>query len=447
MTQGSIHTNGQKPRWAAPAPCAGVSTELIGLGPTRYLEDRNPDDLEAAALLRAFTAGNASLRRSQETVNARSAEVVTRYQAARTHIDRVDRFRGRGSVVEAVDEKGRVVRRHVKDGPEDRRRRAIRPGLLWVVLGASALFDAAFIGSIMQMIFDVDWTDLLFYLAYLPGIGIAVCLYVAGAELATHLLRRRERLNRRRKLPPLTPAVVLRRLFWEWRPEPLERQEDDLPWPRLSGPVLFGTLVLGLLSVAALVRALSAARESSWLMDYVPAFVVLIVLLSIGAVAVKVQSHNPYTDSSERAERQLEGVEKRADELIREARDSVAEHGKAWDALQSAISTAKATAREVVEEACAVMLETRSSRTKRDEVKIALPLVWLAWPAEHGSVHRSDTQLPGLDLTLLDYATEAADRYRPETLARSLEAANDRLNGQFQSPRTTSADQVTGHGR
>ncbi|MFC8298364.1 hypothetical protein ACIQH6_24545 [Micromonospora orduensis] len=441
MTDGTIHTNGRAPRWVAPASCAGAPADPIGLGPTRY---ENPDDLEAAALLRAFTAGNASVRQSQEPVNAASAEVVARYHAARGRIDQVDRFRARGSVVEALDENDRVVRRHAGDGPEDRRRRAMHPRLLWFVLGLSALFDASFIGSLMQQIFDVDWKHPLFYFAYLPGVGIAVCLYAAGVELATHLLRRRDRLSRRRTLPPLNPAVALRRLFWDWRPEPLDRREDDLPWSRLPGPVLFGALVLGLLGVAALVRAQSEAAEFEWLAVYQPAFVVLLILLSIGAIAVKVQSHNPYADSSERAERRIADAEGRADRLVQEARDAVAAHGQSWDALQSAISAAKATAREVVEEACAVLLETRSRGRKRDDTKITLPLVRLAWPAETGSVTRDDTQLPGLDLGLLDYAAKAAERYRPEGLESCLQAAVDKLNGQFEALRTDVDDPTPG---
>ncbi|MGW4499907.1 hypothetical protein ACWENR_15010 [Micromonospora sp. NPDC004336] len=441
MAEGSTRTNGRRPRWVAPASCAGAPGDPIGLGPTRYSEE-NPNDLEAAALLRAFTAGNASLRHSQEAVNTAGADMVTRYHLARARIDDVNRFRAVGSVVEACEENDRIVRRHTGDGPEDRRRRLMPPKLLWVVLGVSALFDASFIGDLMQQIFDVDWRHPLYYFAYLPGIGIAVCLYASGVALATHLFRRQDRLSRRRRVAPLNPAVALRRLFWDWRPEPLERRADDLPWSRLPGPVLAASLVLALLGVAALVRAQYAADEFDSLAIFQPVFVVLLILLSVGAIAIKVQSHNPYADSSERARDKVRTADRQAADLIGEARDAVAAHAKAWNALRSSISTATATAREVVEEACAVMLETRGRRTPRDRVDIDLPLLWLAWPTENDAGPRADTQLPGLDLGLLDYATDVAERYEPKELDRRLQEAIDRLNGQFELDRRAADGQA-----
>ena len=435
MTDVDSRLNGRKPVWAAPGSCSGSADDLIGLSPARYAED-NPDDHEAAALLRAFTAGNASLRESQGLVNAAGAELVSRYHAARAAIDGIDRFRSTGSVSEACEENARVVQRHTGDGPEDRRRRAVHPAALWVVLVVSAVFDASFIGSVMQQIFDVGSDNILYYFAYLPGVGIAVCLYAAGALLAEHLFRRRERLGRRRMVPKLNPAVAFRRAFWDWRPQMQVRRSDDLPWSRLPGPVLFTAFVFVLLGLAALARARESVREIPALRPYLVVFVVLIVLLSIGAVALKVLSHNPHAASSKQAKDLVSKAEEQATALVRDARWAAAEHVKAWNAVHAAIGTAEARAREVVEEACARMLETRARRSPRDTTKITLPLVWLAWPGGNGQEPRRDTELPGLDRSIVKYAAEAAARHAPEPLEAALQAAVDQLNKQFDVGRT-----------
>ncbi|MCP3785303.1 hypothetical protein NLX85_18240 [Micromonospora sp. A3M-1-15] len=425
-------TNGR--RWAGPVPCQRGAPELIGLSAPGKVQE-SVEDLEAAALLRAFGAGNAVLSESQPTVDAARDDMIDKWRVARTAIDAVTRRRLAGSVAEAVAAHARVAHRHAEDGPEERTDRTMWKYMVWITLAVAALFDASFIGNVMQRVMGVGPDSWQYQFAYLPGLGIALCLLASGNLLAVHLFRRRDRLSRRRTLGPLNPAVALKRVFWHWRPAEVTREESDLPWSRLFVPVLFVVLTLGMLAALAYVRAYSG-KGFATLAGFQVVFVALLLLLSIAAIAVKVQAHNPYADHAKRVKRERGKAERGTEKVIGEARRQVAEHAQSWQQLQSTISAAESTARETVEAACADILETRGRQGVRGPIQ--LPLVQLRWPDRPETTdEEGETQLPGLNLQLLQGARNVANEFKPGTLTELLETEIAALQGQLQPAHRT----------
>ncbi|GAA2362160.1 hypothetical protein [Dactylosporangium salmoneum] len=433
MAELSSNNGARTGRWSGPVPCsrdAGPVPIRIG-SPTQVTQ--SVDDLEAAALLRAFNTGNASLREALPGIRLACDLVINRFQEAAAAIDRVATFRAVGSAAEACRQREQMVSDHADDGPEDLRRRSIPKWLVWAVLAIASVFDGQFVGSLVQRILDLPDGSLFAYLAYLPAVGMALCLLLAGDKLAEHLFRRRARVTRRRLLPALNPVILLRRIFWEWRPEPLERHVADLPWPRLTFPVLAAASTVGLLGVAAYVRATTAGAAFDDLADYRWAFVVILLLLSVSAIGVKVQSHNPFADRADAVARGVERARTRSERDIDAAREALGEHGKAWNALQSAISGAKGRAREVFEEGCAAILEDRG----RNGVggRLPLPLVRLRWPRDDERLATEpdddEPQLPDLNLAVLRDARDVAQRYSHGRLEERLNGEVAQLHAQF----------------
>lgn len=417
---GDVVDNG---RWQAPVQCP-VSPVLLGSPmtppPTPRLED-----IEAAALLRAFGSGNAALLASQPALDEASDRVVERYHAAHAAIDEISRLVARQKVYEARRAESDVTERHANDGPEDLRRRAVPKWMVWIVLLLAAIFDAAFVGTVVQSIFGVGPDSLLYRLAYLPGVGLALCLLASGHSLAEHMFRHKVRATRARRRKPTNPWQVLRKVFWHWRSEEQTREDRDLPWARLAGPVFFAVLAVGVLAAGAGVRALDSSTSRP---AYIPVFMGLLVLLSVSAIAVTVISHNPYADSAAKANRDVSTVEKQAKSLVGAARKELVAHSKAWNYLRSTITTAEGDAVRIVEEECARILEDRGRRGV--EGPLRLPLTVLRWP-EEGEEPTSESVLPALRLEILQNARDVASRHSPNTLQDAFDRVVAALHQQF----------------
>jgi hypothetical protein len=375
--------------------------------------DERLADLEAAALLRAFAAGNTSLISSQDRLNAVCDEVVETFRTTQLCIDAVLRYKAIGLAARASDAADAVARRHAQDGPEDRRRRSMWRWLSWATIGLAAVFDTTFVGNLVQRILGVGTGSLMYYLAYLPGIGMALCLLAAGTVLGEHLFRRRGRINHRGTRTRLSP--------WP----------DDLPPPRLFGPVLFTVLIVGLLGTGAYVRAVLAGQSFVQLASLQPMFVVLLLLLSISAIAVKALSHNPYADSAKDARLLVERATRESTALVERARESLARHTRTWIRLRSTMASAEGNARRVVEQACARILEDRWHRGAGGPLQ--LPLAVPRWPREDGEPY-PESALPVLEFELLDYARGIARQYHPEQLEKTLAEAVTALHAQFERP-------------
>jgi F0F1-type ATP synthase assembly protein I len=428
----STNQNGANGRhWPSPVPCPALPFEqpIDAIGPQTIEAEEDIDALEAAALMDAFDQGNASLRASLPRIDDAAGQAEADFQSAGGAIDALDRLRDTRSVEEAADLHAKVLKRHADDGPEDRRRRGFfKPWMVWVVLVAAAVFDASFVGNLTQRILGVGPHSLIYYLAYLPGIGMALCLLAAGTFLAENLYRRRMWISRRRRREPLTPWRVLRRTLWWWREQPQIREPDDLPWYRVAVPMICAVATTGLLGVIAYIRALRAGAQFAALRELQPVFVILLLLLSIAAIALKVLSHNPCADSAEEAQKGLERMSKRVERDTATARSAVTNAVKSANHLNTLIVNAESDARSTVERACARLLAERGHRNRAGE--IVLPLVYLRWPAGIGTP-AGQTELPGLSLALLDGARRESDEYRPDVLSNRLAATVGEIHQQF----------------
>jgi hypothetical protein len=427
-------TNGA--RWQSPVPCPRLTWDQAAEPLTIHTvhPEDDIDAMEAAALMDAFEQGNAALRASLLRIDDAAGQVEAEFQRAASAIDALDRLRDTRSVEEAASMHAAVLRRHADDGPEDRRRRGfVKPWMTWVVLGVAAVFDASFVGNLTQRIFGVGPHNPMFYLAYLPGIGMALCLLTTGAVLAQNLYRRRMWVSRRRRREPLNPWLLLRRAVWWWREQPQEREPDDLPWYRITLPLLSVVVMVGLSGVIAYIRASQAGTQFAALRDLQPVFVILLLLLSVAAIGTKVLSHNPCADSSEEAAKKLDKMSGQVDKDITTARSAVTEAVKSVSRLRTLINNAECDARSTIERACARMLTERGRRNRAG--KLVLPLVSLRWPAQDGVVPPR-TELPGLNLAVLDDAKRTFARYQSATLSYRLDRTIGEINLQFHAARS-----------
>lgn len=414
-----------RPSWTAPLPCSNTPSAPAALPPEPTIQQI--DDVEAAALLRAFKQANASLARAHETLHEKSKEMLASFQDAAHAIDGVARYTAGGSIGRATDLDEEIERRHAADGPESRRRRRVPGWLVWPPLAASAIFDGAFVGLVVQQMLNVGKQDVVYYLAYLPGGGMALALWATGTMLAENLFRHRDRSSRRPQRERLTPWTVAKRLFWLWRPERQQRQPHDLPWPRLSIPFLLTVLVLALLGVFGYVRAALAIRNFPELKSVLPIFVILLVMLSVSAIALKVLAHNPYADSSAEAAEAMLRTQQAASASRKRANDGVARHTAEWNAFQAAIARAEGEARQVLEEGCALLLDARGRRGRRGTLR--LPLDGPRWPPELWTGEPGGG--PRIDWALLSYARDLSRRRHPKLLEKRLAKATAAQNEQL----------------
>lgn len=368
------------------------------------LDEERLGDLEAAALLRAFAAGNVSLVSAQERLNAVCDAVVESYRVAQLSLDMLVRYKAVGHAALARNAADTVVRRHAHDGPEDPRHRPMWRWLVAVTVGLAGVFDTTFIGNLVQRILGVGTGSLMYYLAYLPGLGMALCLLAAGTVLGEHLFRRRSRRNR-------------------------PHQSHDVPVPRLFGPVLGTVLIVGVLGAGAYVRAVLAGQGFVELESLQPMFVAVLVLLSVAAIAVKALSHNPYADRAHEARRLVERAARDSAALVEQARESLCRHTRTWIRLRSTMASAEGNARRVVEQACARILEDRWHRGAGGPLQ--LPLALPRWPRDADEPYQDAS--PVLEFELLDYARGIARRYHPEQLEQVLAGVVDGLHAQFES--------------
>ncbi|MEW2301326.1 hypothetical protein AB0958_15315 [Streptomyces sp. NPDC006655] len=443
--------------------------------PSVRLVDRT-DSRERAVLMRAFSAGNSVLTDDRSGLGTACAAVVRSAQRVAGAIAAVDRFRHTGGVLPALPALPAppvAVVRGVAAGVVEERSQEVsrRPRvagmwrrLVWPVTAAGALFDAAFMGSVVQQILDVDQGSVQYWLAYLPGLAISVCLLAAGTFLAERMALVREGRE--------AAAVAGHGSRYWWRP--------------LVVPWLFVLAVLGLIVTCGVVRVLIATEDSgdSYLALFQPVVVVLLLLLGIAAVATKLLSHDPeaaadaeaarFTRKAREAERKRErdaekerrvhaataqkALRKRmkaADELDGAARDALVAHVTAWFALKAALDGAEQDARRQVEDAASGLVEERA-RTGMAGM-FDFPLRAAEWPTEGISVIPCAPQGvlmparfepgPQIRLDLLAEARELLRRHHPDGLSGRLDDALAALDRQWQGPREAEgADGETGKG-
>lgn len=414
-------------QWQAPVSCADPFVDLGSGGHVPPPAKPTHSTVPIAELVRGYATGNAALAAEQNAVAGAGDAVISAFMTAQTAIARFRTYVAVGSARVARCAVERVERRHVNDGPEDRRARPdwAKKWVVWILILASAIFDGAFIGSIFQRAFDAPRYSLLYWVSFLPGIGVVIGLLCAGTLVAQSVVRFRSRRERRPVRGRLDPMRVLRRL-WYWREEPLRRNDDDLPWAAWVMPILVTVGVLGPLGLWAYYRAAQMAQQNPDLEPVVPQLAVLVLLLGCGAILVKVLSHNPYADSADDAKNRIDTVKKEAHSFGSEARARIADHGRAWNRLHTAIVQAEESGRRHIDEARARVLESLGSQTDVDELR---------------QMERSLTEeskgsgpLATLNLDAMRYAHHLSEVYHPDRLEEAIESVQRELDRQLFQP-------------
>jgi hypothetical protein len=319
---------------------------------------------EAAALQRAHIKASGIQVDSLDRLDASSDRVLETYAGAVNAIEDIERYAALGAAGQALIARSTVLARHASDGPEDRRDSRVHWALPWIALGASAVFDASFVSTVIKDFLNLSSGVVNELLSLLPGVGLSLGLLVVGTILGEALLRRRIARSRAPLKPPSAFAHAMTMLGSGRKVESSgeKREPDDLPWPDLTGPLLLTVAVLGLMAIWAWMRASSALGGGpvSSLGSLEPAFVVLLLVSSLTTIGLKVLAHNPYAKRDRESSKALKAAEKRCAELSVRGRDMTTVHHKAWLRLGSALTRTEHLAHASVEETCAVILETRS---------------------------------------------------------------------------------------
>ncbi|MFJ3416949.1 hypothetical protein ACIPN8_11430 [Streptomyces sp. NPDC086082] len=419
------------------------------------LVDRT-ESRERAVLMRAFSTGNSLLTDDRPGLGEPCAAVVRSAQRVERGIAAVDRFRRTGGALPTVTS-APVAVVGTGEAAEAKQVRTVQPRrprvagmwrrLVWPVTAAGAVFDAAYVGSVVQQILDVDKGSVQYWLAYLPGLAISICLLAAGTFLAERMaLVRAARAN----------AEADRGGRHGWRP--------------LVAPWLFTLTVLGFIATCGVVRVLIATEDSDdiYLAFFQPIVVVLLLLLGVAAVATKLLSHDPegaadaerarLERNEEKAERKrvraaeqeqrarVESAEKAlrkrmkaADELDGEARAALVAHVTAWFALKTSLDAAEQGSRRQVEDAATGLVEERARTGVAGTFDF--PLREADWPDERVPkipcvpqgvlVPKRFEGGPRIRLDLLDEARKVLEDHRPDALSQRLEKALKKLNRQW----------------
>ncbi|MFE7484401.1 hypothetical protein [Streptomyces sp. NPDC057552] len=405
----------------------------VSAGPAGRTADRT-DSRERALLMRAFTTANTQLAAAQEELGAGTAKVIRSAERARGGIEAVERLTLGRSPARARRSARRLELAHATDGPEDLRRSSTlwRKVILPLCLVIGAVFEAAFMASIVRQVISVGKDSWEWWLAYLPGIGITVCLLAAGTLLAESVFRFRTRADRRteRRRTGLRSVVTGRGK----REGPLteKRAETDLPWPNMTAPVLLTVGILGMVAVWAYLRSAHAADEFHHLAQYRPAVVALLLALSVSAVLAKVLAHNPYADRAERARKATKKTEDSAVKLLKAAREDLALHATSWSALRSATVLAENRAHHTLDDACIALVEERARTGAAGDFDFPLGMTVWPYPAddERTGPTPADT-LPRLRLEQLHEIREVLETNAPSKLHDRLERVAERLNSQW----------------
>ncbi|MFI2427871.1 hypothetical protein ACH5A7_27940 [Streptomyces sp. NPDC018955] len=426
----------------APISCpAHQRVTGIGIGPRPAGRPADPvDNREQVTLMRAFATANTGLSRAQTPLGELGSALLQTYQAALTAIDAVERLAVGRTAGEARRQSAAVRARHTEDGPEGLRRgRLPWAWLQWCALGVNSLFDLPFIGEATAQALSIGGDGLMdriaHALAYLVTFGVAVLQFALGHLLGRSLFRWRVRVGRRPERVRRTP-----RMFWRhlWRlddPRTETRRPDDLPWPSLFWPVLANLLLITLLAFTASSRV-QQSNTSDFGVGGGLVAVFLVVSLSLATLAATVLAHNPYADSDKEARSAMTAARKKVDKLVPRARELVVEHSTSWHRLRAALERARVDAYQVVDDACALIVEQRAETALAGTVD--LPLRDYAWPTTKEG--ESGAATPRLRLEILGQSQALLHSYAPGPLEDWLEACVGELNGQFALPDPGPAD-------
>ncbi|MGH8905551.1 MAG: hypothetical protein ACRD0K_03305 [Egibacteraceae bacterium] len=357
------------------------------------------------------------LQRWGPELERRRTTVIAAHDAAQHSLIELRRLRTLGEAAEARSAVTAVEQRHADDGPEDRRHRLWPAWIPWALVGGAGLFETWFFGQIFRFVNNVDTSTIPgrigALIAYLPGLMLAATVALAGTLLGEPFARWKDRKEGR---PTATGEP--RPIWWVAAP--------------FAACLL---VVVGLLALARAQFLQGTAAEANLVPEW--SIILLLLLVTVGAVVVKAVTHNPFAASAKRAERDLGRAYKLYQELQKEADRSLTELRLAWHDLLAMYLQV----RDGVQNIAVIRLSAwpEQSRPLVDaSVNGVAPHAPRVKPADplHSSV---DDLLAGLEraadpqpaLGLLVHAEQVLAQCRPEPLDKEHRELIDELDQQF----------------
>lgn len=281
-----------------------------------HLELQARGDAVATARLLAVVDSQQVVERAADRLSNAGDGLISAAGAAEGAVARLRTFVREGRIGRPLRRVAEVQEQQAADGAFDRSRRLL-PGR-WtaeVLIGLAALFDTLFFGSLFSFLINIDDRDvvgrLLGLVAYVPGFVLAASLLVAGLWLGEaverHGVRRTERHDAAR-----TPAP-------EW-------------WL----PLGFLSLVLITVASVAWLRPQFVTLTGGSGEDLIPSWVIMLLLLmlTVTAIAAKVAAHNSYAAQRADAERERDEARAEYQRLRDAAANELAGQQQRWRELR-----------------------------------------------------------------------------------------------------------------
>ncbi|HSV66721.1 MAG TPA: hypothetical protein VLJ59_12530 [Mycobacteriales bacterium] len=344
-------------------PCSGQSRDRKQY-PVQQLTNA-----EAAALHRALTEAEAELLAFRVPVEQAAAELLRQEGRVTTVLHALDSFVAARRLGNAHERQATVRDEHRKDGAEDRRHRPrwVRVCLIPTVLAAAA-YDTAFFSRVFLKFVNAAASprNPIFYFSLIPGVVLATALLAAGHLVARAALRGRYHTERRPER--IRFRARLRAFFTRKPPVPETRSsQEDLPWPQWWPAVAFATLVLATLGIWAVNRARNAPPGVS--LDTPPgAVALLLLLLSLSAIAVTVIHHNPFADRAATVGHELDLAERSRDELVADSTEAITQYAMAAHDAQRLLDEIVGRAQAHLDHAWIGILHERDTHGRAGEV-------------------------------------------------------------------------------
>ncbi|QDI71040.1 hypothetical protein CD934_21880 [Streptomyces calvus] len=373
--------------------------------------------------MRAFSDANSLLAKGQRELGAACAAVVKSAHDVDRGIGALDRFQRIGGALPAPGTSDTPSHSTplVNAVPPHRPRPArLWKWLVWPVSLLAAFFDSVFVASTIHEVLGLSEDEQVqYWLAYLPGVGITVCLLAVGSFLAERLAAEAVPGRRRRLVEP---------------------------WACVIGLLL-------LVMLCGAVRILIAADSDAYLVVYAPVILVLLLLLGIAAIVTKVRSYDPagIAEAEERraSRKAVEGGRKHAkavgrglaermkaaDDLSDRTRKALTAHVTEWFALKTTFDTMEQAARRHVEDAATGLVEERTRTGLAGAFDF--PLATTDWPDEpglreaRGQYPERRREGPGIEWDLLSEAEHVLDLYHPDGFADRLRRVLGELDRQW----------------
>lgn len=263
------------------------------------------------------------------------------HAAAASDLGVLATFAARGRLDRARLAVEEVEAYHAADGPQDRRQRLAHPGVPIAIAIAAGLFESALFARFLLAAIALENRQpnpLELLTAYTPGVILAVLLWITGRQLGEAIARHKERREARGAGSP--------RPVWRFA-VPLAVALLMVVWFLAAARAAFLAQIQQDRAAAELVvggdpdegEALSTGQDGDGFGQR--PIVVLLLTVTVGAMAVNAGLHNPWADNADRAQRDLDRAVDHYESMRTSADDAVNETEKAWDNLRGVLVEAR----------------------------------------------------------------------------------------------------------